>query len=220
MKRKATSILLGCLSVMLVAVFSVTVYAALQSSLRISNTISFTPNSQNIFYEANAIAYYKGEKDTGPKASTWIDNSTHTSTDPSRNEGNMYEVPSFKKDKRTIVYEITVSNYTSDANLNVSFTLTNPEIMYDSGEDKQGVVLAVTNMVDTTISGQMNGNAGLTYLTQDGNRYSFELSRYTMTHLQTQTAPSVTFYIETTCHYFGESYKLHNDFTFSLTKVE
>ncbi|MBR4407310.1 MAG: hypothetical protein IKT27_03255, partial [Clostridia bacterium] len=59
MKRKANSILLTCLCVLLAGLFSATVYAALQSTLNISNTISFTPSSDELYYKAYVEVRYK-----------------------------------------------------------------------------------------------------------------------------------------------------------------
>lgn len=212
MKRKATSIILGCLCVMLVGVLGASIYAAIQSNLRFSNTISFTPNSQNIFYEVDARAYYENQPNS-PLGSGWIDNSRNYSNNPADHIAHMGYVPEFSKENRVLIYSITIMNYTSDADIEVSFTLTNPEITLTGTN-----TIAVTNQVDTTKSGQVNGSA-TTPLTQNGNIYSFTLDKYTETDLINGTVPTVTFYIKTTCHYFGKSFSLSNDFDFSLTKV-
>ena len=212
MKRKATSIILGCLCVMLVGVLGASIYAAIQSNLRFSNTISFTPNSQNVFYEVDARAYYENQPNS-PLGTGWIDNSRHYSNNPEDHIANMYYVPEFSKENRVLIYSITIMNYTSDANLEVSFTLTNPEITLTGTN-----TIAVTNEVDNTKSGQVNGNA-IAHLTQNGNTYSFTLQKYTEADLVNDTVPTVTFYIKTTCHYFGKSFSLDNNFDFSLTKV-
>ena len=217
MKRKANSILLTCLCVLLAGLFSATVYAALQSTLNISNTISFTPSSDELYYKAYVEVRYKDSTSNQINASALDhDGMAHdvADQDDTTHTLNMGTVLEFTKEERTIVYKITVMNYTYDGELEVSFTLNNPEVTLPGS-----TTVVVQNSVNTAMSGAKNAQQNTIPLTQQGNTYSFRLDEFTQQHYDALTAPQVTFYIESTCVYFGKSFNQHNDFNFNLTKI-
>lgn len=210
MTKKASTFLIGCLCIALSAFLGLAVYANLSSSLDLSNKISFTPDSQSIYYYGQVSVWQNDVVQTSAK----IDHDgKNIAGDDTTDHLNLY-TPRFTKEDNKLVYVIKIYNYTQTSDLHVSITL-NRQLMLDNTQ-----TVAVENKMLTANSfvyGSEKQNPQP--LTAVGNMYSATIDSATVDDYQGNLAdaPHVEFQIETTCVYFAKSFNLQNYFDFTLT---